>query len=545
MAKYHVNAPDGHTYEVEGPDGASQDDVVKAVLAQHPEAAHPQEKAQSWGDWALNNLKGFALGAEKPLDNLTQAAMHIPGAQYIDQLGQAIGLPSAQQAIQGNQQARQDNTAKVAQTIGNVAGTLPTLALPGGAVAQGAASGALLSDKDSAQGVLSDAVLGGAAGKIGQVAGNAFSAVARPVVSKAAQTLHDAGVLLTPGQLANGANGFLGRAAGGVEDRLAGLPVIGDVINQARGRGVTQLNHAVANDALLGIGETVPQNIGVGHELLDHVDQKLSDQYNKVVPNLVGHIDDQFGEDLAAAKSGVNVTGDGTQRQFENIVRDVFGNRMDETGRTIAGQNMKDAESRLTYLANKYAKSPDADQSILGESLFKVRQALRDMATRSDPSGAELQAINQGWAKLQQMRSAANIQGVFTPTALARVANKSGFGTDLARAAQQIMPNQVPDSGTAGRAVIGHLALGAGGTLAALSHPGPLVGGLAAAAPYTQMGQRALNAFVFAPRGAVAKTAANAFQKAAQIAPSVAPSLVRTGANGPVLGLNATSVSTP
>ena len=535
----YQNAPDNVTPDQVGQ--RAQQEFGKSVA--HIDGGG-QAKPQGWGDWALNNLKGLALGAEKPLDNLTQAAMHIPGMQYVDQLGQAMGLPSAQQTTQSYQQARQNNTAKVAQMAGNIAGTLPTMALPGGAAVQGATGGALLSDAQDAGGVVRDAELGGIGGKLGQVAGNAFSAVAKPVVSKVAQTLHDAGIMLTPGQIAHGANGIVGKAVGGIEDRLAGLPVIGDVINQARGRGTTQLNHAVVNDALSSVGETAPANMVAGHDLLDYANDKLSQKYQAVVPRLVGNIDQQFGDDLAQAKQVTDVLPDTRQKQFESIVRDTLTNRTPD-GTQITGQALKDAESRLTMLAGNYAKSPDADQKILGDSLYKVRQSLRDMAARSDPSGTELQAINQGWAKLKQAQSAANIQGVITPTSLARGANRSGFGTDLARSAQQIMPNQVPDTGTAGRALVGHLALGAGGTLAALSHPGLLMGGLAAAAPYTQMGQRALNAFVFAPRGAAANTAANAFAKAAKIAPAIAPSLLRGSVNGPVLGLNATSVSTP
>jgi len=35
MALYQIKAPDGKTYRIEGPDGASQDDVIRAVVAQH------------------------------------------------------------------------------------------------------------------------------------------------------------------------------------------------------------------------------------------------------------------------------------------------------------------------------------------------------------------------------------------------------------------------------------------------------------------------------------------------------------------------------
>ena len=69
MPTYRITAPDGKTYRIEGPAGASQDEVIQAVLAQHPEAggvtAAPEEpvaKPQSGFMPALkagfSNLKG-------------------------------------------------------------------------------------------------------------------------------------------------------------------------------------------------------------------------------------------------------------------------------------------------------------------------------------------------------------------------------------------------------------------------------------------------------------------------------------------------------
>src|SRR4029077_2977924 len=51
MPTYTVQAPDGHTYSVDGPAGASQEDVQAEVLRQNPQAgaaaAKPGEVAQA------------------------------------------------------------------------------------------------------------------------------------------------------------------------------------------------------------------------------------------------------------------------------------------------------------------------------------------------------------------------------------------------------------------------------------------------------------------------------------------------------------------
>jgi hypothetical protein len=265
-------------------------------------------------------------------------------------------------------------------------------------------------------------------------------------------------------------------------------------------------------------------------------ERKSPGAYQKVVPNLIGKVDQQFGEDLAAAKAGTAILPSARQKQFKQIIDDVFTNRMENTdvGSVISGQNLKDAESRLTMLAKQYTNSSDADQKILGSTLFDVRQALRDMAARSDPeSGGQLQAINQGWAKLKQMAASADQNGIITPGRLVRQANKTGYDTDLARAASKLLPDQVPNSGTADRQavlkLVGDALTGGslGGTALATGHL-PIAAGAAglAIAPYTQRGQQLLNAFAFAERPKAVQSAAKLANVFAKAAPAITPALL-------------------
>jgi len=48
MPTYSIAAPDGNTYKIEGPAGASQDQVVSEVLKQHPTAGKPPEKGNMY-----------------------------------------------------------------------------------------------------------------------------------------------------------------------------------------------------------------------------------------------------------------------------------------------------------------------------------------------------------------------------------------------------------------------------------------------------------------------------------------------------------------
>lgn len=141
-----------------------------------------------------DEVLGFAKGVMTPLDNaatwvegavgrLPWASGLIPGvgpalagAKVVDALGRALGMPTAAQAktshTQAVAQAKQQGRVpgKIGEFAGNVVGTLPTAMLPGGVIAQGAAAGALLSDAKDVKGVATDAAIGAAGAKVGDIA---------------------------------------------------------------------------------------------------------------------------------------------------------------------------------------------------------------------------------------------------------------------------------------------------------------------------------------------------------------------------------------
>lgn len=122
---------------------------------------------------------GFAQGAFKPLDNAAialEAGLRriAPGATQL--MDQTFG-GSAQDAVNTRAHAIEATgmrPGKIGQFAGNVAGTLPLAMLPGGVLTQGAAGGALLSDKRDPRGVLTDAALGAAGGAAGYGAAKAL-----------------------------------------------------------------------------------------------------------------------------------------------------------------------------------------------------------------------------------------------------------------------------------------------------------------------------------------------------------------------------------
>jgi hypothetical protein len=139
----------------------------------------PFDNAASWLEGAVNGIGGLPGLVGLPSDP------HL-GAD----ISHATGMPSAAQVKQAHaemvaQAARRGVVpGKVGEFAGNVVGTLPTALLPGGALVQGAAGGALLSDAKNVGGVARDAAFGAAGAKLGDMAfkgvGNAVAKMVRP-----------------------------------------------------------------------------------------------------------------------------------------------------------------------------------------------------------------------------------------------------------------------------------------------------------------------------------------------------------------------------
>lgn len=468
-------------------------------------------------------IHGFALGAIKPVENLARF-LNFGGVG--DKINAMFGYPAQEEISSQRNAMREANTRKGWQTIGNIAGTIPTAAIPGGPFVQGAVGGALLSDRKTPQGVVTDAAISGIGGKIGQGMVNSFAYAAKPVTNTAGRMLHEAGVPQTLGQIARQGKGVVARGVAAAEDALSSVPFLGDAINTARGRGVDAFNTAVANRALKNIGGNVPKGMEPGIEMVDFVGDKLSQKYQSLVPKLSATYDRQFVDDLTSARDVTSVLPAARQRQFAQIVRDVLGNR--SQGNKITGQELKDAESRLTTLYKKFSKSTDADQTILADAIDGVRQALRSSVGRSNPSHAkELQAINRGWAQLATYRGAANAPGnatgVVTPAQMLAASRKSGFRDELSNAAKEVLPSQLPDSGTARRAMQAAAASSVAGATLNPWLAAPAAGSIL----YTKPAMRALNAFVYAPRGKAATAVGNNLRRLGRVAPSAVPPLLQ------------------
>jgi len=490
---------------LEFPDG-TQPEIIDHIVAGHVSGAHPVQGASQPSD--KSSLHGLALGMIKPVDNAARAlAGALPDGvtSAIDSAGAALGMPSQSQAYDANQAAREANTAGGSQLVGNIVGTLPTLAIPGGALAQGAAGGALLSDANDMAGVGTDAVKGALGGYVGQGVVNTAGKLIAPVLGAPQKLLAGMGIPLTPGQLAGGTLRRL-------EDKAMSVPVLGDFISNARNVGIEALNTKIIDKALSNIGEKLPAGKPFGFEAIKHAGDAISAAYQRVVPKLNSTIDTTFASRLArTAKAAESLPGTGFNDFVKIMQTDVAP--MFEAGGKISGKRMKLLDSQLGAKANEYMSSADAYQRQLGAAVREVQEHLRSLVRRSNPAQAkELANNNKAWSELVRIERAAlgagNNSGVFTPaqyTAAVKAgasgvrrrsfARGDALGQDVSQAAGDVMPSKYADSGTAGRAaLVGALPwIATGGAGATGNIPLALgVGGMSL--PYTKAGQRAVSA---------------------------------------------------
>jgi hypothetical protein len=309
-----------------------------------------------------------------------------------------------------------------------------------------------------------------------------------------------------------GVNPTVGQSLGGwantAEEKATSLPLVGDRIAAMRRKAIDEFNQAAINRTVAPIGERVE---GSGSQAVAEAGDKLSAAYNAAASN-VGHINfntpafnQQFGQ-LQQMATGLS---EPLQKRFASAVNDVLLRKMSPNG-SIAGADLKAVDSELGLIARRYGKSSVASEQELGDAVKQLQAIVRDEMARSDPAYAAAKAAaDKGWANLVRVEGASkravNNSGTFTPGQLnlsVRSTDSSVRGRatargqalmqDLSEAGQNVLGNKYPDSGTAGRLMLG------GGAAAAttLLHPAAAVGVAAGMGAYTPVVQNFLRELI-------------------------------------------------
>jgi hypothetical protein len=363
--------------------------------------------------------------------------------------------------------------------------------------------------------------------------------------------LADAGVnSLTPGQIVAN-SGRAGQLVKGVEDRLAGYAGPGTMINARRAEGYRQFNSGAFNQALKPIGAKVGDATGEDAMVVAH--QAVSDAFDGALKGKVLTPDDAFVtqargpiERLAANKR----VGPEIVDSIEQATNGLFD---PQTG-ALSGEHMQAFLDALRQIRQGYKGDP-LYQTLIKPSIQGLENAVEGMASRQAPEiMPQFNAAKAAYRRLSILSDAVakgqNTEGVFSPAQLgsAAVANARKFDGPMAkafpsrpffdyqRAAQNVLPSKVPDSGTAGRLALvgtgGLTGLGAGaGYLSGDTKTGAETGlGLAGvlALAYTRAGNQRL-AKILLSRSPAARALAEKISQRVPIAGAAGTALMLPG----------------
>lgn len=559
MPIYEVKGPDGKTYDVNVPDGATAEQAMRYVkqtyygnTEQAKPIAQPAEQQSGFARGLLDPIEGGAQLLESITPEVARNAINRLN-NYLAQFGVVAPVPeggvaqSVRERELAYQQQRGDQGIDWGRMAGNIlspanvalAARIPVVASTAGRVAVGAGAGAGMAalnptaEQDIAAAKANQAITGAIGGASVPAVAGALSRVIRPQASAPgtqAKMLMAEGVEPTAGQIAGG------RVAA-AEEKATSIPILGDAISNARQRTIEQFNLAAINRATSPIGVRVEQT---GFEGVKEAGDALSKAYDDVLGNIKAvNFDKQFMGDLQNLKTLTAGLPKDMQDAFNRELNRRFGNRM-SPAKGMTAQTFKEADSEVGRLARSWLSSDDGLKRQVGTAYLELQSLMRDQVARQHPQYApRIADINRGWANLVRVENAAkaakNAEGVFTPAQLntaiqgaessvrkRSVARGEGLMQDLARAGQAVIGSKVPNSFTADRAGLAALGLGSG-------FYSPLIpaGLLAGAGLYSQPAQNVIRAAMTQRPGFAAPVA----QLVEQASPFAIP-IAGTGAAG-------------
>lgn len=437
----------------------------------------------SAGEQALNTA------AQSPIGAAFMAAGDAASGFTLDNIIGATG-GNAERARLGMQQVAAQNP--VSNVVGTVAGGVPAAlaaeqalamrgmaaGLPRAMIADstyGAAAGAGATDyaadgtpaslTDRATGAVTGALAAAGGSYVGQKGGNAVARMASPASDASVRAVNDLAIPTTVGQQ-YAQSGPVGAAIKGVEDRLSGLPIVGGVVTGRQREGVRTFNTKAFEKALEPIGGTVAGQ--VGEDAIASAQQQVSDAFTAALAGKGAVPDEAFARDLSAAvlkSKTIKRLGDEVTDEIGAILKPYADDGM------LSGEALQDISRQLRDLKYAYRNDPLAKR--VAGAVDSTERAVFDLFDRqaSGTIPAYLDA-RRAYRRLSVLEDAVlmgkNTEGEFTPAQLGRAdrrnavryggkraaARGEGEFHDFQRAAQNVLPNNVPDSGTAGRLLL-------------------------------------------------------------------------------------------
>lgn len=375
--------------------------------------------------------------------------------------------------------------------IGSLAGEamLARLGAPAGVIrsfaadaAYGAANGAGMADnpgQNRGTNALFGAALAAGGNAAGRVVGQGVNKLAQGVRDPATRLMMNEVGDLTAGQT-YGQSGRIGAAVKGVEDRLSGLPVVGDSVNAARAKTVQNFNAKAFDKALEPIGQKL--NGEVGQDAVANAQAKVQQAFQDALAGRSVQADASFANEMTQATTKVMAIRR-VGPELSDQIADILSPHMQQGKNNLTGEEMQIISQELRNLKAAYKSKEPAFYKKIGEAIDSTENAVFGLFRRQAPDVVpKYNAAKQAYRRVSILADA-TLKGknqpdsMFTPAQLntADAANAKKYEGAMSAAAgprqfrefgeagQAVLPNKVPDSGTAGRLVLG--AAGAGGII--------------------------------------------------------------------------------
>lgn len=362
MRTYTITGPDGKDYSIDGPEGATRDQVIAKIKerlgSKPPTNLSDPYTATAQKQSALENLLAGAGGAIH--------GMYLGGKQM---LGKATPQELADHAA-AMKGLRSTTSGSIGEFGGNVAaGAVPAILAPGlaatyaGSAAIGGLQGALQPTSED-QSRLQNIGLGAAGGAAGNAIGRGISNLIQPIprlpnASKnlAEEAANRIGMPLTAGDK----TGSIGMQQ--VEDLLSRTPGSAGAMRRIYDLKQKAINMAAAKS----IGESADN---ISEPVFAAAKARLGDEFNKLSANAQVMIGDDFMQALAKIKSGNDQLGAFRNTNIDTLIDQ--GLELAKQGK-LEGKAYQTLRSKLSDRASDAFKSSNSE---LGQAIKTVRDAL-------------------------------------------------------------------------------------------------------------------------------------------------------------------------
>lgn len=290
-----------------------------------------------------------------------------------------------------------------------------------------------------------------------------------PAASMAAKELKKRGMKLSVGQQMGG---MVQRA----EEKMTSIPFVGDALAMARDKAFKQFPVIAYNEALEPLGKKLPPML-TPRKAYEDAQKIIDDAFNAlktddVAVNFTPELKANLKKELQSFSGKIKSSD---LADIEEMVTYTIFEKL--KGRnTMTANELIEVKSELGDLAQSFAKQGDAQKYFAVDGITDI---LLDEFSKNQPKlGADYEKLRTAYAKFKPLVVAGESAGVknmaFTPAQLKRAIQKSSKGQKkqyrlgdrpmqaFAEQAEEVLGGKVPDSGTAGRLMLGQGLIGGG-----------------------------------------------------------------------------------